>query len=461
MNILCTASETTIDVLQLVQSLASGSAKQHYLDKSQKPPVNQPSSSTKYSRECLIKHSAVVTPTDTKQEFAVELKKGTRFTLPSSAKKRFLPDGKRRSRQIYNEKPESNKKSVKTLNILGMQPNFSESLMGSIGQTMTHTGAIDSDASANTQCKGDDPANQQNQFNKWSSTNLLLQSVRTQSLIENESIPETLPSQYSSNTTVLDLGSSTTLEAATPHSKSNGLLACSIGFSKNMNSSLLNVHSNAIVSSNPSEDIAALGEEHDTSVSSLIPVQRILISPLSGLLADYGQSTKHDNEELPTLHENAFLESSQPNAQSKSTHQVTSNQYQGIVSQCSHYTHSTVHLSGDAGVPGSQVYPSTIYRRSTHSTELPNINSTIALRNSSKFENWPNEVALVYTLNMASVVMFGRSSLIQRVALEGPEHKSVKKKLLSPVEKYGLIQLIDFNPRSGSKSDPTRCGKFN
>lgn len=439
MNILCTASETTIDVLHLVQALASGSAKKHYLDESREFLTKHSSSSTKSTKECLVKHSEA--------EFAVKLKKGMRFTLPSSAKKMFLLDGKRWNRQNSSEKPESKKKSMKTLNILGMQPDFSESRMSSIGQTVTHTGTIDSEiltASASKQYEGSDPANQQNLFNDSSSTDVLLQSVRTQSLIENESIPKTPPSQYSSNTAVLDLESSSTLEAAISHSKSN-------------------VFSNAIVSSNPSEDITALGEEPDTSMSSLIPIQRKLVSPLSGLLVDYGQSTKHDYEELPTLHEIASRENSQQNPQSKSTHQANLIKYCGMESQYSHYTHSTAPLSGGAGVPGSQVPPSTVYRRSTLSTqatELPNIDNIIASENDSKFETWPNEVALVYTLNMASVVIFGKSSLIQKVALEGSEHKSVKNKLLSSLQRYGLIQLIDFNAKSGSESDPTRGGKL-
>lgn len=451
MNILCTASEAIIDVLHLVQSLASGSTK-HYLDESGETPVNQSSKST---RECSSKHSASVTPTDTKREVRMESKKGTRFTLPGSAEKSLLHNGKKWSSCDSDDKTGGEKKSVvKTLNILGMQPDFSESLAGSIGQTLTQTGTVNSEAltvSADKQGEGDNPENKEDQFNEPSSSDVLLQSVRTQSLIENESIPETPPSQYSSNTTVLDLGSSTTLEAALSRSKSVGLLASSHDGSKDF------LVSNVLSTG----DLPAVGEEHSGSVSSLIPVQRKLVSPVSGLLADYGTSTKH-SEELPTVHEVASTESSHQNAQANIPQQVSPAQYQGVESRYSHYTHSTAPLSGGAGVPGSQVPPSTIYRRSTLSTpatELPIIESSVAFANSSKFENWPNEVALVYTLNMASVVIFGRSSLVQKVALEGMERETSKNQQLNPPQKYGLMQLVDFVAKSGLESDPTKCGK--
>lgn len=460
MNVLCTASETAIDVLHLVQSLASGSATQHHLGEDRGIPMNQQPSTSKSTRDCSAKHSAAITPTDNRQ---ADLKKGTRFTLPASAEKSVSQaKSSKLSRQESADKMSHNKKSMKTLNVLGMQPDFSESLAGSVGQTLTYSGTADNDSltvSASKQT-AEEVEYQRNERSRSET----VQSVRTQSLIENESIPETLPSQYSSNTTVLGFGSSTTLEAGISTTKSGGLLATSNSYSKNLDLSISNVLSTAIISSNPSGDIPTIGEEQDSSVSSIIPVQRKLVSPISGLLADYGQPSnlKHNSQDLPTLREVASLQGSNRDS---GTRQINPISPQGVDSQCTHYTHSTAPLSGGAGVPGSQVPPSTIYRRSalsTPATELPIIESrcSTALGDTSKFESWPNEVALVYTLNMASVVIFGKSSLIQKVALEGLEQDGPSQKdQVPPHQKHGLIQLVEFTGEAGSESDPTRCGK--
>lgn len=444
MNVLCTASETTLDILRLVQSLASGSVRRYYFSEDRGTSETQQTPTS--ARECLTKHSASLTTTENGgQDTVLQYKKGTRFTLPNSAD---LHDS---NKQVSGART---KKSLKTLNVLGMQPDFSESLAGSLGQTLTHSGTDTAMPSASKQSEEDTQGHQQEESN---CSDTLLQSVRTQSLIENESIPETPPSQYSSNTTILELGSSATLEPTVSMSKSARLLASSNSYSKNLDLSMSNVLSTAILSSNPSGDIPAIGED---SVSSIIPVQRKLVSPVSGLLADYGQPTKHTNEELPTLHEVASSQSSHQGTRIKDTVPNP-----GLESQYTHYTHSSAPLSGGAGVPGSQAPPSTIYRRSTVSTpatELHNLHSTTVLGNSSRFENWPNEVALVYTLNMASIVIFGRSSIIQKVALEGFEGGSTSEKDQggTPQQKYGLMQLVEFRGEKESETDLAKGGKF-
>ena len=84
------------------------------------------------------------------------------------------------------------------------------------------------------------------------------------------------------------------------------------------------------------------------------------------------------------------------------------------------------------------------------------------LGNTSRFENWPNEVALVYTINMASIVIFGKNSLIQKVALEGFEEErlSEKDRGKASQHKYGLMQLVGFTGENESETDLTKCGKF-
>lgn len=115
-------------------------------------------------------------------------------------------------------------------------------------------------------------------------------------------------------------------------------------------------------------------------------------------------------------------------------------------SRCTHCTHSTDGLSGGAVIPGSHVAPSTILRRSDISIPL-----TIegGLSGSSMFESWPGEVMLAYTLNMASVVIYGRTSLIQKVALEGKSERAG----VAATKRYGLVQLAEFTQEESSTED--------
>ena len=450
MSVLCTASERVLDVLYLVQSLASGSARQHYLNEGTENATEH--QQTPVSKSTKDKQRVPVTLGSDKPETTLDLKKGTRFTLPGSAGKRHS-HGDRVWRGQAG--PRVSKSTVKTLNVLGMQPDFNESLMGSIGQTTVQLSTADEEGLTTTVSKPSERNDElkRNHLDEPSSVDILSHSVRTQSLIENESIPDTPPSQYSSNTTILELGSSVTLEAGLSRSKSVGFLASSNSYTKNL--SAMNVLSTAVISSNQSEATPTVGAEPD-STTSLIPVQRKLVSPVSGPLVDYNQCSSH-KDDLPTLHEVVISKNSQLGAETVAAgdQQMNLNQQ----SRCTHYTHSTAPLSGGAGVLGSQVPPSTIYRRSTISTpatELPNIDSAIAMEKDSKFEQWPIEVALTYTLNMASIVVYGRTSLIQKVALEGVRSEGSS----SVVQKYGLMQLIDFSVNCELETNPSKCGEL-
>jgi len=73
------------------------------------------------------------------------------------------------------------------------------------------------------------------------------------------------------------------------------------------------------------------------------------------------------------------------------------------------------------------VPPSTLYRHSLFSVPLtPDTENQESVafggRTTSKFETWPSEVALAYVLNMAAVVIYGRTSRIQKFASGGREH---------------------------------------
>lgn len=125
-----------------------------------------------------------------------------------------------------------------------------------------------------------------------------------------------------------------------------------------------------------------------------------------------------------------------------------------IETRCTHYTHSSSALSGGAGVPGSHIAPSTVYRHSVYSPLTIDVENEESGGLSSRetvshatFGNWPSEVALAYTLNMTDVVIYGRTSQIQSTALEGMS--SGEKR----VGGLGLKQLAGFSHTKHSSSE--------
>lgn len=125
-----------------------------------------------------------------------------------------------------------------------------------------------------------------------------------------------------------------------------------------------------------------------------------------------------------------------------------------VETRCTHYTHSSSALSGGAGVPGSHIAPSTVYRHSVYSPLTIDVENEESGGLSSRetvshatFENWPSEVALAYTLNMSDVVIYGRTSQIQSTALEGMSSRE------KGVGGLGLKQLAGFSHTKHSSSE--------
>ncbi len=81
------------------------------------------------------------------------------------------------------------------------------------------------------------------------------------------------------------------------------------------------------------------------------------------------------------------------------------------------YAHSHAPLSDGAAVPGSQVAPSTIYRRSVFST--PDQRLSNLEEKPVGMASWSSEVAVLYTVAMTDSVLYGCSSHIQKAALLG------------------------------------------
>ena len=136
-----------------------------------------------------------------------------------------------------------------------------------------------------------------------------------------------------------------------------------------------------------------------------------------------------------------------------------------VETRCTHYTHSSSALSDGAGVPGSHVAPSTIYRQSVYSPLTLDVGIeeasddareeegdrggsvgggggegvlTVAGSARAGFESWPSEVGLAYVLGMGEVVLYGRTSGIQSAGLEGGTEGGRERVL-------GLRQLAKFS----------------
>ena len=365
----------------------------------------------------------------------------------------------------------------------------------------------------------------------------LASSVGTQSLIENEFIPDPLPSMATSNVTMLDMGSITTLGESM--GKSVGLFTSSN--SKNLDISISNLVSPCL---GPSGDLTSIEElsyslredEEDgggDGLGNVLPsVVRTSAANSSGkedtvkVKRDGSGARLRDNQyspgreernggilELKDSHHSPSRENRgaatryspgrgssgsasglRDSRYSPDRHRKQNTDLLNVVqhkpensfslselnrnadTRCSHYTHSTAPLQGGANMLGSQVYPSTVLRQSMLSSEGPSpppppqlpppgkapppqvpdnpTTSPSPLQGESfRFEDWPSEIALIYTINMASIAIYGRTSLIQRQSLEG--------RVSDGGERAGLLELAGFEVRADMRTDEKINGKTN
>ena len=130
-------------------------------------------------------------------------------------------------------------------------------------------------------------------------------------------------------------------------------------------------------------------------------------------------------------------------------------------SRCTHYTHSTAPLDGGAVILGSQAPLSTVY--GIHSTasipstiksvmEDPTLDAPL-----KDLESWPWELAYMYVQCMASLVIFGNNSAIQKYALNGftfdaPRYGDGNRG-------YGLQQLVGLEKGYEESTSDIGCGK--
>ncbi len=308
-------------------------------------------------------------------------------TPSSSDKSTTLPASPRRETRFMlpeemNSQPRRPRKPS-TLNVLGAQPEFDAALLGSAVTLGTQftIAAFDNESSYHS---------------------ALPSTVGTQSLIESEVIPSPPPSTHTSHTNspLLD---STATDLSLGFSKSNPLLHSG---TKSL-SPLVSVSGHTIAN----ERINLLDAiESQSDIES--QKKAVLQSPSSSC------STTIEP------HDDCFTPQQEPS---------------------SYYAHSHAPLSDGVGVPGSQVAPSTLYRRSVFSTSDQHLSSLEDNTVSSGLQSWSTEVALLYTLGMADCVLYGRSSMIQRCGMLGDDGD----------EGIGLVALAHYCNTGGNSSTGT------
>ena len=452
MSILCTTSELSLQVLNFVQSLAAG--------------LNRRASLTENSSKSKSQGSQSQSQTD-------KDKMKLRFTIPNSMD---LGCSTKAPLKASLQEMESSTRKMPTLNVLGMQPDFNipdgESVYtrtefsplintgNEEERNLIDFGLVSTEiASADyiRHMKERQPA-----FLR--KTSYTPDTIRTQSLIENESIPDPLPSALNSNTTVMDMtGSITTVDLGESLGKSAGHLLMSSN-SKNLDSSVSNLVSPCVLPSGELENI----EEQAVQLTSLSSDAKDLkFSSIS--LSD--QTRSKQDESFGDNPLTGSKERVKP-LQVKVVSLPEEPDERNVFSRCTHYTHSTAPLAGGANMLGSLVHPSTVIRQSglysmtsvTTQEGQASTRSCFTLQ-SLVFNSWPNEVVLAYVLGMASCTIYGRTSLIQWTAMQGFVQESEvstnrsSSKRTNPRMKSGLLSLVEFD--EGGRSNDESMSSIN
>lgn len=456
MSILCTTSQVNLHALNLVQSLAAGCqthskttlqsshpscpAMEHIPDKPRKAGSRAESKSRPRPPPPLFK--------------------GTRFLLPSSHGGSNLVSNK------AAPPSQSTVTNVATLNVLGMQPNFNvvdtESVYTADQSVMSYQTMEEQECDLQRLTKAasaDDVIKfTQNRFPRLLpvrqteasdyrtllNSTLTASSMGTQSLIANESIPDALPSMEFSNATLL--GSITTLDVVESLEKSAGLFNCST--SKNLDPSVSNLVSPCVVPSGDLDlELAGRSVESSSESSKLLSVANVIESGIEER-SECDEDVKKVEASLEGKDRvHLFDEESKA-----ATHPVQPQHVKLVIapisepeSRCTHYTHSTAPLADGANMLGSQVHPSTVLGLSMLSTDSSP--SSQPSKKLAQFECWPGEVALTYTICMASIAIYGKTSLIQQTALEGPRGEGLasskgEEGIVS--RNFGLLELAKF-----------------
>ena len=469
-QILCTAAQLSFNVLQFLQSLASGtlsipaSASGHLPQRL----TRTPSLLDDLQSASLLKVAA--SPSLGSEEEREDLsapygKKGTRFLLPPSER-----DSSIVNRASTLQAASKHMAQVDTLNILGIQPSFREPYpesVVSVDQTVVSEKASSEHDHYLLAAlpPGAGYSHGRQGARGGHNENSELESVATQSLVDSESVPNAVwssgPNSHSqveplSRASCEIVPSRATLGEFTPSPSESILFTSDVSQAlrftgdaekrrnkeATIRSRTLRIHSENILAVDESLSLReSLRETLHSAANTTTMEEKLaeLDSPLSEVL-----------DRVNLLDNHSQLHSMQPIAHPTGAagRNVTLSLFpRNIETRCTHYTHSSGALSDGAGVPGSHIAPSTVYRHSVYSAantiSLESKEENTTFSSVSRFENWPSEVALAYTLNMGCVVIYGRTSRIQSVALEGMNTPAC----------YGLKQLATFS------NEESKCGE--
>ena len=370
-------------------------------------------------------------------------KKGTRFKLPASeADTVSYSHNHTGSDAVTSDKHRSR---VDTLNVLGVQPNFREHYPESVYteiQSPDNESAADDDYHTHLRV---DIANTEHFQMKAGMSKAAaalsrhtadLESVATQSLVESELVPRTVDSSRASSHSqhlsgMGGIGSESTLGVLSP---SHSLVITSSPWLKSSTSKNLE-WSNDDQREGGSVGVIhhpPLGESDEFHENKADKESMVGGSQGTGVVCETerkaGSTAAESLEKVRLLAIQDHIRVLPVRQPSVSGRSVTLSQFgRNVETRCTHYTHSSSALTGGAGVPGSHIAPSTVYRHSVYSPltiDVETEESGAALNSAATethcgFESWPSEVALAYTLNMCDVVLYGRTSHIQSMALDG------------------------------------------
>lgn len=467
MSILCTTSQLNLGVLNLVQSLAKGSSRSPQKTKA----------ATIKLKTTLETSPPLSSPKDKLKAMKLQPSMPAHMEMGGASGKIPMSTSKVQG---------STSRTMPTLNMLGMQPDFSipdgESVYTVTDETIVSQSVVRE--------RADDGGNSIDEYDYIKHMDfsdpipihrqetLTPGTIGTQSLIENESIPDPLPSTMTSNVTVLDaMESIITVDFGESLGKSAGHLLTSSNLKDFSVSNLLSpslLPSGELKSIEELVDSIAdttngeLKESNDTGMDALTEnaSNHSKSSPdLGGVWTKKGSSV--DLYQLRSTDEPWQVVIQDDNGQEVTLQpikpqqvkivSVPESEQRSVETRCTHYTHSTAPLAGGANILGSQVHPSTIIRHSalysTASSKSPTAavtNESAAALSISKFASWPSEVAIAYIMGMTSCAIYGRTSLIQRTAMEGfvqevgvvTDERGVES---SKGHKCGLLDMAEFH----------------
>jgi hypothetical protein len=431
-NILCLGSQLSLPVLTLLHSLTTSPSTTSHPPHTSLPHHYHTSDTPSLLQDTPTEGSQISMETspirDDHLHNPLPAKKGTRFILPGATDTNAGSTGGQMTPDSPDTMPGKHRRHVDTLNVLGQQPGFREPYPESLCSEPPGAGLEETSSLLRALPPARPSVASQERADLVSYESLDLAGTTAGSRLDTHT-------QSHSQ----ELGSGSTLEKS---SLSQSLIITSSPWLKSSTSKNIEWSPDVTQWDTPLlQGAHRLAEESKSVVAYGSPIG----DKLDGLASTLGESLSSvlgDQTPEPVSGQSVMLSAFPRNVETR----------------CTHYTHSSSALSDGAGVPGSHVAPSTIYRQSVYSPQLTvdvgieesdggetgekcggDVSGgglvTVARAGRAGFVRWPSEVGLAYTLGMGEVVLYGRTSRIQSAALEGGTGERV----------LGLRQLAEFS----------------